>query len=165
MTLRQKVLDLLVAEGPQTLDQLSEATGAAPAVIKTALVAELYDTREIDHPKHGPMTVWAPRATLLRVDGDGNYAVVTPQPPPEKPEVIPLVDHLYRDPKRPDVQLIVTDVTATRIEGALQTPTDHPLEGRPYGTDATTFRKVWELVGVLAEQVGDHVYYAPPRKS
>lgn len=70
--LRQKVLDLLRA-GPMTLGELSSATGSPPSVLRSALAAEFYDQREINHPEYGRVTAWVPSASALRVDESGRY--------------------------------------------------------------------------------------------
>lgn len=143
--LAAKVKETLVERGPMTMAELVKETGSDEATLRSALISEFYSQQEFDHPKHGRVTAWAVKQSLLRID-DGTYAMPVPkvEPVPEpvpilKPEEgITYVDDTGRRMK-------VESVTATRITGLLLGHND----GRgpqPYSTDATGFRAIWKAV-------------------
>lgn len=150
--LHQKIVDELIRrQEPMTIRELQDALGVPIPQLRTALVPEFYEQREIDHHQHGRMTAWVPHAGLVRIDRiDGKERYSVPMPvvhlAPE-PEVIKaVIGDSYVDEKRPGLVLLVERVTATRIEGTLFNQLEHakdPLHGKPYGADAETFRKVW----------------------
>lgn len=63
------------AQRPRTLEELSHDLGIPEPLLRSALAVEFYRQSEINHPEHGPMTVWSVGFSRLRVDAQGRYYV------------------------------------------------------------------------------------------
>lgn len=140
--LRELVLRTLVErQVPMTIVELERALGVPRTLLRSALCAEWFEQREIDHPKHGRVTAWVPRKTLVRVDGVGGYSIPLPkvEPVPEPVVIEPREGGRYCDTTGRTLEVL--EVTKTGVHGLLL---GHNEESpQPYGADAATFHKIW----------------------